>query len=63
MTLAFEDANSELLNVVSTAGVDDEECVDDSLVKIFKLNSGQDFEAEILRLNLGRDSRVEFEDF
>ena len=39
------------------------QCVDDSLVKIFKLNSGQDFEAEILRLNLGRDSRVEFEDF
>ena len=51
------------LDVVSTAGVDDEEGVDDSLVKIFKLNSGQDFEAEILRLNLGRDSRVEFEDF
>ena len=36
------------LDVVSTAGVDDEECVDDSLVKIFELNSGQEFETEVL---------------
>ena len=51
VTLAFEDANSKLLDVVSVADVDAEERVDDSLVeilvKIFKYISGQDFEAEI----------------
>ena len=36
MTLAFEDADSKLLDVVNAADVDAEECVDDSLVKIFK---------------------------
>ena len=46
VTLAFEDANSELLDVVSTAGVGNEECVDDSLVKILKLRLCRDFEAE-----------------
>ena len=38
MTLAFEDANSKLLDVVSDADVDDKECL------IF----GQDFEAELM---------------
>ena len=38
MTLAFEDTNSKLLDVVSIADQDDaEERVDDSLVKILKL--------------------------
>ena len=37
MTLAFEDANSKLLDVVSVADVDAEECVEDNLVKILKL--------------------------
>ena len=32
MTLAFEDANSKLLDVVCVANVDAEERVDDSLV-------------------------------
>ena len=37
VTLAFEDANSKLLYVVSVADVDAEERVDDSLVEILKL--------------------------
>ena len=37
MTLAFEDANSKLLDVVSVADVDAEERVDDILVEILKL--------------------------
>ena len=37
VTLAFKDANSKLLDVVSVADVDVEEWVDDSLVEILKL--------------------------
>ena len=37
-TLAFEDANSKLLDVVSVADVDAEERVDDSLGEILKLS-------------------------
>ena len=56
MTLVFEDANSKLLDVVSVADVDAEECVDDSLVKILKLrfveiwnlNFNHEIEAEVL---------------
>ena len=44
VTLAFEDVNSKLLDVVSVADVDAEECVDDNLVKILKLRFGRDFE-------------------
>ena len=44
VTLAFEDANSKLLDVVSVADVDAEERDDDSLVKILKLRFGRDFE-------------------
>ena len=46
-TLAFEDANSKLLDVVSVADVDAEERVGVSLVMILvtilKLKFGQDF--------------------
>ena len=42
MTLAFEDANSKLLDAVSIADVDTEERVDDSLVEILKLKFGQE---------------------
>ena len=45
--LAFEDANSKLLNVVSFADVVAEESVDDSLVEILKLRFGRDFKPEI----------------
>ena len=44
VTLAFEDGNSKLLDIVSVAGVDAEEGDDDSLVKILKLKFGRDFE-------------------
>ena len=37
-TLAFEDANSKLLDVVSVADVFAEERVDDSLAEILKLS-------------------------
>ena len=46
VTLAFEDANSTLLDVVSVADVDAVECVDDSLVEILKLRFGRDLEPE-----------------
>ena len=36
MTLAFEDANSKLLDVVSVADDDAEERIDDSMVEILK---------------------------
>ena len=41
VTVAFEVANSKLLDFV---GVDAEERVDDSLVKILKLRFGREFE-------------------
>ena len=46
MTLAFEDANSKLLDNVSVAVVDAEERVDESLVKILKLRFGKNLESE-----------------
>ena len=47
VTPAFEDANSKLLHVVSFVDVDDEEHVDNSLVKALKLRFGGDFEPEV----------------
>ena len=44
MTLAFEDADSKILDVISVADVDAEERVNDSLVEITKLRFGQEFE-------------------
>ena len=40
MTLAFEDANSKLVEVVTVANVDDEDCVGNSLLQIWKLMFG-----------------------
>ena len=40
MTLAYEDANSKLVEVVAVVDVDAEKRVDDSLVQIWKLNFG-----------------------
>ena len=37
MTLAFEDANSKLVDVVSVADVDDEDRVGNILLQIWKL--------------------------
>ena len=50
MTLAFEDANSKVLDVVIVADVDAEERVDDGLVAILKLGL-----VEILNLIFGQD--------
>ena len=41
MTLAFEDANSKLVEVVTVADVDDERRFDDSFMQIWKLKFGQ----------------------
>ena len=49
VTLAFEDDNSTLLEVVSVADFDTKECADDSLVKILKVMFGRDFETGYLR--------------
>ena len=56
MILAFEDAISKLLDVVSVADVDAKERIDNSLVEIMKLmfeeklNICQDFEANLLSI-------------
>ena len=46
MTLACEDANSKLFEVVTVADVDDEDRVGNSLLQISKLRFGQ--EAKLL---------------
>ena len=53
VTLAFEDTNSKLLDVVSIADVDAEERVDDSLVEILKVKFGQESWLKISKLNFG----------
>ena len=40
VTLACEDANSKLVEVVTVAEVDNEKCVDNSLVQILKVKFG-----------------------
>ena len=40
MTLACGDDNSKLVDVVTVAHVDDEKCVDNSLVQIWKVKFG-----------------------
>ena len=40
VTLACEDANSKLVEVVTVAHVDDEDRVDNSLLQIWKLTFG-----------------------
>ena len=63
MTLAFEDANSKLLNVACVANLDAEDRVEDSLVEVLNLKFGRDFEpwfwswklVKILRYMFGQD--------
>ena len=40
MTLASEDANSKLIEVVNVADIDDDDCVSNSLLQIWKLRFG-----------------------
>ena len=54
MTLAFEDANSKLVEVVTIADVDDEERVGNSLVEILKLKFGRDFEVNFWSIKTER---------
>ena len=44
MTLAFEDANSKLLNVACVTDLDAEDRVEDSLVEVLNLKFGRDLE-------------------
>ena len=46
MTLAFEDANSKLVEVVTVADVDDEDLVGNSLLQFWDLRFGH--KAELL---------------
>ena len=48
MTLAFEDANAKLLDVVNIAYGDAEQLVGDSLVEISKVKFGRDIEPEFV---------------
>ena len=48
MTLACEDANSKLVDVVNVVDIDSEEHVDNGLVKILKLKYSRDFEVKFL---------------
>ena len=47
MTLAVEDANSKLVDVVTVADFDDEGRVGNIFVEILTLNIVQDIEAEV----------------
>ena len=53
VTLEFEDGNSKLVEVVTVANVDDENCVGNSLLQIWKLclvikqNFCSDFEHKV----------------
>ena len=55
MTLAFEDVNSKLVEVVTVADVDDDKRFDDSFMQIWKLKFGHkakfcsDFEHKVYR--------------
>ena len=46
MTLACEDVNLKLIEVVTVADVDDEDCVGNSLLQIWKLRFG--YKAKLL---------------
>ena len=67
VTLVCENANTKFLDVVSTADVDGEECVDDSLVNILRLrfclnfahDSKFELRSKILNLNVGQVSKAE----
>ena len=47
MTLACEDANSNLADIVTVADVDNEEHIVNSLVEILMVKIVQDMEAEV----------------
>ena len=70
VTLACEDANSKLVEVVTVANVESGKCVRDSLVQISKLKFGYEIKflsrlwaqglVKILKLKFRRDFEAEF---
>ena len=61
MTLAFEDANSKLVEVFIVADVDDEDGVGNSLLQIWELRFGQKAKKEIQILSKRFGQDFEFE--
>ena len=60
MTLACEDANSKLVEVVTVADVDAKKHFDDSLVQIWQLKFGNKLNVfETLSKRFGKDFEVE----
>ena len=65
MTLACGDTNSKLVDIVTVANVDDEDCVGNSLLQIWELRFGHKAKllfrlqaqglAKIIKLKLGQD--------
>ena len=47
MTLACDDNYSKLVEVVTVADVDDENCVGNNLTRTFSTKFGQEFEVEV----------------
>ena len=61
MTLACEDANSKLVEVVTVADVDAEKHVDDGLMQIWKMKLDQKVQkySQTLSTRFGQDFEVE----
>ena len=59
LTLAFEDANSKLVEVFIVADVDDEDRVGNNLLQILKLRFGQKTFVHTLSTRFGQDFEVE----
>ena len=59
MTLAFEDANSKFVEVVTVADADDENRVGNSLLQISKLRFGHKAFVPTLSTRFGQDFDVE----
>ena len=59
MTLACEDANSKLVDVVTVADVDDEDRIGNSLLQIRKLRFGRKVKFLFLSTMFGQDFEVE----
>ena len=59
MTLACEDANSKLVEVVTVADVDDEDRDSNSLLQIWKLRFGHKSFVQALSKRFGQDFEVE----
>ena len=59
VTLACEDGNSKLVEVVTVADVDDKDCIGNSLLQILKLRFGQKTFVQTLSIRFGQDFEVE----